>query len=230
MDLDTDETFKSSVGGIVVDDLAHNVVVEDVDQEISADDEVVLIPVVGVDEGFQFVGGAEVGDDSGAGGVDVGDLAAHGEEGAATFLIVLTGVFVGAVNVGLVAAEKPLGVGDFDAAVVDAGVAVIGDAEFGFELEVLGCLAAVDEETVLLEEIVEGDFANEDVVFNAPVLGIAVPVFEGAIEDGLEIFVGVGEWVRVGLRGSRWCEGIGLRGGLSQGGECGCECDGDEGG
>ena len=82
------------------------------------------------------------------------DLAAHGEEGAAALFVVLAGVFVGAVDVGLVAAEEPLGAGDFDAAVVDAGVAVVGDAEFGFELEVLGRAAAPDEEAVLLEEIV----------------------------------------------------------------------------
>ncbi len=150
----------------------------------------------------------------GAVGVDVGDLAAHGEEGAAALFVVLAGVFVGAIDVGLVAAEEPFGAGDLDAAVVDAGVAVIGDAELGFEFEVFRCASAPDEEAVLLEEVGGSDFADEDVVFDAPVLRVAVPVFESAVEDGLEAFVGVGERVRVDLRAGRWGEGIGLNGRL----------------
>ena len=190
---------------------------------------VVLVPVVGVDEGFEFVGGAEVGDDGGAGGIDVGDLAAHGEEGAAALFVVLAGVFVGAVDVGLVTAEEPLGAGDLDTAVVDAGVAVVGDTEFCFEFEVFRRAAAPDEEAVLLEEIVRGNFADEDVVFDAPVLRVAVPVFEGAVEDGLEAVVGVDEWVRVGLGAGRWCEGVGLDGGLAGGGEGDGKGEGGEG-
>ncbi len=65
VDLDADEAFELAVGGVVVDDLGHDVAVEDVDEDVAADDEVVLVPVVGVDEGFEFVGGAEVGDDGG---------------------------------------------------------------------------------------------------------------------------------------------------------------------
>ena len=80
---------------------------------------------------------------------------------------------------------------------------MIGDAEFGFELEVFGRAAAVDEEAVLLQEIRGSDFADEDFVFDAPVLRIAIPVFEGAFEDGLEAVVGVGEWVRIGLWAGR---------------------------
>ena len=90
-----------------------------------------------------------------------------------------------------------------------------GDAEVGLELEVFGCAAAPDEEAVLLEEIVGGYFADEDVVFDAPVLGVTVPVFEGAVEDGLKAFVGVGEGVWVDLRARRRREGVGLDGGLS---------------
>jgi hypothetical protein len=144
----------------------------------------------------------------------VGDLAAHGEEGAAPLLVVLTGVFAGAVDVGLVAAEEPLGAGNLDAAVVDAGVAVVGDAEFGFELKVSGRAAAPDEEAVLLEEIVRSDFADEDVVFDAPVLRVAIPVFQSAVEDRLEAFVGVVEGVRVDLRAGWRGEGVGLGGSL----------------
>jgi hypothetical protein len=142
----------------------------------------------------------------------VSDLTAQGEEGAAALLVVLTGVLVGAVDVSLVAAQEPLGAGDLDAAVVDAGVAVIGDAEFGLELEVYGRAAAPDEEAVLLEEIVGGDFADEDVVFDAPILRIAVLVFQTAVEDGLEAFVGVGERVWVDLRAGWWGEGEGWTG------------------
>ena len=101
----------------------------------------------------------------GPAGVDVRDLAAHGEEGAAPLLVVLAGVFVGSVDVGLVTAKEPLGSGDFDAAVIDARVAVIGDAEFGFEFEVFRCASAPDKEAVLLEEIVRRYFADENVRF-----------------------------------------------------------------
>ena len=59
MDLDADETVEFAIGGVVVDDLGHDVTVEDVDEEVAADDEMVLVPVVGADEGFEFVGGAE---------------------------------------------------------------------------------------------------------------------------------------------------------------------------
>jgi hypothetical protein len=161
VDLDADEAFEFVVGRVLVDDLGHDVAVEDVDEQVAANDELVLVPVVRVDEGFEVVWGAEVGDDGGSfAGGDVSDLTAQGEDGAAALLVVLTGVFAGAVDIGLVAAEEPLGAGDLDAAVVDAGVAVIGDAEFGLELEVYGRAAAPDEEAVLLEEIVGGDFAG----------------------------------------------------------------------
>ena len=66
----------------------------------------------------------------------MGDLAAHGEEGAAPLLVVLACVFVGSVDVCLIAAKEPLGAGDFDATVIDARVAVFGDAKFDFEFEV----------------------------------------------------------------------------------------------
>ncbi len=117
------EACELAVGCVVVDDLGHDVSVEYVDEQVAANDEVVLVTVVGANEGFEVVGGAEVGDDGGPGGVDAGDLTAQGEEGAATFFVVLAGVFVGTVDVGLVAAEEPLCIGDLDAAVVDAGIA-----------------------------------------------------------------------------------------------------------
>ncbi len=66
------------------------------------------------------------------------DLAAHGEEGAAALFVVLAGVFVRAVDVGLVTAEEPFGAGYLNAAVVDTAVALGGDAELGFEFEVFG--------------------------------------------------------------------------------------------
>jgi hypothetical protein len=187
VDLDADEALELAVWGVVVDDLGHDVAVEDVDQQVAADDEVVPVPVVGMDEGLEVVRGAEGGDDGRAfAGGNVGDLAAHGKEGAAALLVVLAGVLVGTVDVGLVAAEEPFGSGNLDAAVVDAGVALVGDAEVDLEFEVFGRAAAPDEEAVLLEEIVRGDFADEDFVFDAPVLGVTIPVFEGAVEDGLE--------------------------------------------
>jgi hypothetical protein len=39
VDLDADEAFEFSIGGVVVDDLGHDVTVEDVDEQVAADDE-----------------------------------------------------------------------------------------------------------------------------------------------------------------------------------------------
>jgi len=65
VDLNSDETLEFAIDGVVVDDLRHDVTVEDMNQEIAADDEVVLVPVIRVNEGFEFVGGAQIGDDRG---------------------------------------------------------------------------------------------------------------------------------------------------------------------
>jgi hypothetical protein len=56
VDLDANETFQFAVGSVVVDDLGHDVAVENVYEQVAADDEVVLVPVVGVDKGFEVVG------------------------------------------------------------------------------------------------------------------------------------------------------------------------------
>ena len=55
VDLDSDETLEFAIDGIVVDDFRHDVTVEDMDQEVATDDEMVLVPVVRADEGFEFV-------------------------------------------------------------------------------------------------------------------------------------------------------------------------------
>ena len=188
--------------------------IEDVDEYVAADDEVVLVPIVGVDESFEFVWRAEAGDGGRAVGVDAGDLSAHGEKSAATFLIVLASVFICAIDVSLIAAEEPFCAGYLDAAVVDASVAVIRDAEFCFEFEVFRRASTPDEEAVLLEEIVGCNFADKDIVFDAPVLRVTVPVLEGAVEDGLKAFVGVDERMRIDLRAGWWCKWIRLDRGL----------------
>ena len=80
-------------GGIVVDDDAHDMSVEDVYLRAAADDEVVFVPVVLADECNKLLPVTDRADDLGLlSWADAGNLAAQGVERATTLLVVLAGV------------------------------------------------------------------------------------------------------------------------------------------
>lgn len=129
MHLYSDEPFELAVGRIVVDDFAHDMPIEDVDKHVATNDQVILVPIVGLDESLEIVGAAEASDDcSAATRHDMGDGAAYGKKRAPALLVILPGEFIFAIDVRLIAAQQPLGTGNLDAAIVDAAVAMIGDA------------------------------------------------------------------------------------------------------
>lgn len=80
MNLYSDEPLEFAVGDVVVDDFAHDMAVEDVDEHIATHDEVILVPIIRLDKGLEVVGIAETADDSGsATRRDMGDGASHGQ-------------------------------------------------------------------------------------------------------------------------------------------------------
>src|SRR4051794_22733193 len=87
VDFHSEETVVAAAVRIVVDQDAHNVAVEDVDQGVATRDQVNLVPVVIFDEGFQRSDVAEGPDHLGfLAGRNMRDLAAHGIEGPAALL------------------------------------------------------------------------------------------------------------------------------------------------
>lgn len=185
MDLEAEEAFEAAVLRVVVDHHGGDLTVEDMGKVVAASDDVELVPAVDVDVALELVAILELADDAGVlAGFGEGDLTAEGHDAAAAFFIEHAGVGVDEVHVGLIALEDPLAdFGQLDAAVLDAAVGVV-HAEFELELKVLGLAAAVDEEGVALERVFLGALADDGVVFDAPDLRVAVPVVEGAIEDG----------------------------------------------
>src|SRR5450432_2135654 len=77
---------------------------------------------------------------------DVCILPALREERAPALLIVLSCVLLRAIDIGLISLHDPLHTGQFHAAIVNAAVATRGDAEPGFQFEVLCSAAAPDDE------------------------------------------------------------------------------------
>ena len=165
-----------------------------------------LVPVVGLDHGFQFVGALlQVADDFRPAAIrDVDGLASHGQESASAFLVDLSGELIREIDVGLIALHHPLADGaarrQLDAADLDATVRGI-HPELHLQLEVGRLAAAPDQKGVLLERILVGTLANDLAVLRAPERRITVPAFQArTVEDRLEPGV-IPEDERVGAAG-----------------------------
>lgn len=65
MNLNPNEPFEFALGYVVVDDFAHDMAVEDVDEHIATHDEVILVPIIRLDKGLEIVGVAETAIESG---------------------------------------------------------------------------------------------------------------------------------------------------------------------
>src|SRR6185369_6144285 len=96
-------------------------------------------------------------------------------------LVVLAGmaerrlVAGGAVDVVLVTGERPLRIGEFDAAVIDPAVALGRDAILDLQLKILRRAAGPDDEGISFHNRFGRDFADQAAVFHAPIFWIAVP-------------------------------------------------------
>src|SRR6185436_5255785 len=93
MDLEPEEPLERTGLGVVVDEGAGDVAVQDFGNHVAAGDDVRLVPVIHLDDFQQLVGAAlERPDDPRASAVrDVDKLAPHGEKAAAALFVDLTG-------------------------------------------------------------------------------------------------------------------------------------------
>src|SRR5471032_1616554 len=191
VNLHADKPVEAPVFRVVVYDDAHHVAVEDVREIVAADDDVKFIPAIVIDEGLERLRVAERTDDLGLGGVvNMHHLPAAREKRPDALLIVLAGVAewrlvsLRAIYVRLITGERPLGVRELDAAVIDAAVALRADAILDLQLKIFWRAAAPDDERVSLDDRRGRDFAHEAAVFDAPVFRVAVPAVERfAVED-----------------------------------------------
>src|SRR5471030_34588 len=206
--LDADEALHLAAGLIVVDELAHHMAIDQLDQDIAAGDDVGVVPIIGLDETLQF--GAvpdrpHVGRLLAAAGVI--ELAAKGKETPGPLLIDLAGISLPCVDIELVALHDPPGdVGKFHAAVLDTAVSGVraGHSVLHLELEIGGLAIAPDAENVLLGLMDSRGFARDYAVFDAPEIRVAVPPLEAlAIEDRPE--AGFFKRRDVGLGNARHC-------------------------
>src|SRR6185369_4628781 len=110
MDLEPEEPLERTGLGVVVDEGARDVAVQDFGNHVAAGDDVRLVPVIDLDDLQQLVAAAlERADDLRPPALrDVGELAAHGEEAAAALLVDLSGESVLGVDVALVAFQDPV--------------------------------------------------------------------------------------------------------------------------
>ena len=88
MQLDADEALRFAAGLIVVDELAHDAAVNELDQYVAARDDVHVVPVFGLDEAFQLIRIARGPDRAGFLTVrNVDDLTAKRQKTATAFFV-----------------------------------------------------------------------------------------------------------------------------------------------
>jgi hypothetical protein len=180
VDLHADQSGGSACCGILIDDDAHDLSVDEVSEDITSDDEVDLVPVIATEKLRQRVFSSGLGDDRGFGvGCDPCHLAAEREEGATAFFVVLSSPGEVAVDVALIALQGKGWLRHLTAAVVDTAVAGSADTVFDFEFKIGRQSTAPDRERVGLEQCFGSDFADEVSVVDAPVFWVGIPIGEG---------------------------------------------------
>ena len=138
VDLDAEQAFHPPQLRIIVDHLAHHSAVQHVDEDVAARDDVDIVPLVALRERLKFGERAGRPDDLARTARDgVGDLTAHRHERAPALFVQVAGVAIRAVEIELIALHRPRRVGNLDAAVVDAAVALRRHPELELQLEVL---------------------------------------------------------------------------------------------
>src|SRR5260370_23803893 len=110
--LKRDEPFGLGVPGIGIDEDGHDVSVDDVDECVAVGDDLILVPLAGLDEGLEVVGASQRRQEAmRLPCFGFYHLAAPCADSARCFLLIeLAGVGVVVVEVGLIALDVPLGV------------------------------------------------------------------------------------------------------------------------
>ena len=149
MDLQGDDAVLAG-HRVFIDQFAHQVAVDLLDDAVSAGGDVVLVPVAVLDELGQFGRVAEALDLALAVLADHHLLAAAGQAAAIILAVASARVVVVGIHVGLIAADLPF-LGTFPTADLHAGVgkARVGHAELDLQLEVGRLAAPPDEKRVV---------------------------------------------------------------------------------
>ena len=173
-------------GGIVIDDHAHDVAVEDMYLRTAAHDEMVFVPVAVADKCGELLRVADRADDlSFLSWSDAGDLATERVERATALFVVLPSVFVLPVDIRLRAGQREGQSGDVGAMVVDAAVAPFRDAVLRLELEVAREGAVPDDKGIILHDGRRRNLADDCASFAAPIFRVAGPTFEALAVEHL---------------------------------------------
>ncbi len=187
MDLQGDDAVLA--GHLVfIDQFAHQVPVDLLDDAVSLGGDVVLVPVAVLDELAQFGRVGEAFDLVLAVLADHYLLAAAGQAAAIVLAVASARVVVGGIHVGLIAEDPPF-LGAFPTADLHAGVgeARIGHAELDLQLEVARLAAPPDEKRVVGRGILLGRLAGDAAVLDPPEPRIAVPAVQRlAVEQRAE--------------------------------------------
>ncbi len=191
MQLNTDLAFHLSIRCVVVDENAHHMSVNQLDQNIFARNDANIVPIAVFDEASQLRVLSHRSD--GAGLLTIGnhcDLPAQSKKTPSAFLINLARVLLLQIDVRLVAFHDPLrDLREFNASILDSAVAVLhaGKAVFRLEFEIRWLAPLPDTESVLFRLMSQSRLTDNRAVFHSPEVGIAVPTLQGlAIEDRLE--------------------------------------------
>src|SRR5262249_52684602 len=157
---------------VVVDQLAHQVAVHNLNDQVAARDDIDVIPVVDLDEVLELRAIAYRPDIRRLLAVRNNvDLTAQRQKPAAALFVNLAGVLLARVDIGLVALHDPLrNVRKLYAAVLYAAVSGVGarDAVLQLQLEIRGLAAAPDAKNVLRGLMLGSGFSRDRSVFDSP--------------------------------------------------------------
>ena len=174
---------------LLVDRLRHQRAVDEVGELRPLGDEVVFVPLAGLDDLLELILVGDFLDRLGSIGGNRHPLTALGEDSTAPLLVVDAGVGRAGVDVGLVAADDEVTM--VVAAVLDATVAPF-DLVLELELEVVERALLPNQEGVAVGRLLGRRRADDRAVLDRPEV-FPLPALErGAVEDRREAGIGLG--------------------------------------